>query len=89
MVAGTHANAAFTYKSQRGEKQRLEFDPPIVVTDTTTSVNVTLSVDVDSWFVNVETGADLNPSDTNDESDIDDAIKESFRGFEDNDKSGN
>ncbi len=89
VVAGIHADTAFTYKSRRGEKQRLEFDPPLVVTDTTTLVNVTLSVDVYSWFVNFETGADLNPSDPNDESDIDDAIRESFRGFEDNDKSGN
>lgn len=88
VVAGTHADTTFVFKSQRGEKQRLEFDPPIVVTDTTTSVNVTLSVDVDSWFVNFETNANLNPSDADDESDIDDAIRESFRGFEDNDKSG-
>ena len=60
----------------------------MAVTDTTEQVNVTLSVDVNSWFVDPQDGTDLDPTDPNDESSIDNAIKESFRGFVDNDKDG-
>ena len=89
VVAGTHSGTAFVFKSRRTANQRLEFDPPLVVTDTTGAVNVTLSVDVDSWFVDLQTGADLSPSDPQDETKLDNAISKSFRGFVDNDKSGN
>lgn len=89
VVTGTHSDTTFVFKSRRTARQRLEFDPPLVITDTTGTVNVTLSVDLSSWFVDSESGVDLNPSDEQDESDIDNAISKSFRGFVDNDKSGN
>ena len=84
----TMGDTSFTFKSRRTAKQRLEFDPPLVITDTTGTVNVTLSVDVNSWFIDANDGTDLDPTDEADESEIDNAIKESFRGFRDDDKSG-
>lgn len=89
VVTGIHSDTTFVFKSRRTANQRLEFDPPLVITDTTGTVNVTLSVDLNSWFVDSNTGADLNPSDDGDETKIDNAISKSFRGFVDNDKSGN
>lgn len=89
VVAGTYGDTTFVFKSRRTANQRLEFDPRLTVTDTTTAVNVTLSVDVNSWFVNPQTGGDLSPNDPQDESDIDNAISKSFRGFVDNNRSGN
>ena len=88
VVAGTHGDSAYVFKSNRTAKQRIEFDPALAVTDTTGLVTVTLSVDVFSWFVDPQDSTDLDPTDPNDESSIDNAIKKSFRGFVDNDKDG-
>jgi hypothetical protein len=86
VVAGLHGTTAFTYKSRSTAKQRIVFDSALVITDTTSSANVTLAVDVDSWFVSNK--GDLDPTNPQDENDIDKAIKASFRGFVDNDKRG-
>jgi hypothetical protein len=88
VVSGSIAGTAFTFKSRRTAKQRVEFDPPLVIDDATGTVNVTLSVDVNSWFVDFPDGGDLDPNNPDDESNIDNAISKSFRGFVDNDKSG-
>ncbi len=87
VVKGTYLNSAFTFKSRSTPQQKIKFDPDLVVTDTTTFVNVTLSVDVMSWFVD-KNGDNLDPTNEDDESDIDGAIKDSFKGFMDNDKNG-
>lgn len=89
VVSGSVGGTTFTFKSRRTANQRLEFDPPLVITDTTGTVNVTLSIDVNSWFVDTNSGADLDPTTENDENEIDNAIKDSFKGFLDNDRSGN
>jgi len=87
VVKGTYLDTAFTFKSRATPQQKIKFDPDLVVTDTTTFVNVTLSVDVMSWFVDNK-GEDLDPTNERDESDIDSAIRSSFKGFVDNNKSG-
>ncbi len=59
-----------------------------MIADTTGQVNVTLSIDVNSWFSDMNSGADLDPTNPADESSIDNAIAASFRGFVDNDRRG-
>lgn len=88
VVKGMYGGQPFTFKSRRTAKQRINIQPALMITDTTTAVNVTLSVDVHSWFVDPDDGALLNPTDEGDESAIDDAIKESFRAYRDDDKDG-
>ena len=88
VVAGTRGDSSFVFKSRRTANQRVEFDPPLVISDTTGQVNVTLSVDVNSWFIDKNSGAALDPTNPDDESSIDNAITESFKGFVDNDKRG-
>ncbi len=88
VVTGLHGTTAFTYKSRSTANQRIIFDSALVITDTTTAVNVTLAVDVDSWFISINNGADLDPTDPQNENDIDKAIRASFRGFVDNAKKG-
>jgi hypothetical protein len=88
VVKGSYDGQPFTFKSRRTAKQRIDIQPALAITDTTTAVNVTLSVDVHSWFIDPDDGALLNPTDEGDESEIDDAIKESFRAYRDDDKDG-
>ncbi len=86
VVTGLYDTTAFTYKSRSTANQRIVFDSALVITDTTNSVNVTLSVDVNSWFVSNQ--GNLDPTDAKDENAIDRAIRSSFRGFVDNGKKG-
>jgi len=89
IVSGVlHDTIAFTYKSSRSAKQKIHIDPELVVTDSTPDVNVSLTVDVNSWFIGLN-GAELDPTDPDDENKIDAAIKRSFRAFEDNGHRGN
>ena len=87
VVKGLYESQPFVFKSRKTTRQRVNLDPGLAVSDTTTSVNVTLSVDLNRWFVDKD-GNPLNPTDAGDENDIDDAIRRSFRGFEDNDRDG-
>ena len=87
VIKGTYEGTAFTFKSRKSTKQRVEIDPPLVIDEEGLEVNVTLTVDVDSWFQD-EDGNPLNPLDEGDEDEIDDAIRESFRGFRDDGRHG-
>lgn len=87
VVKGTYDGSAFTFKSRKSTKQRVDIDPPLVIDEDGLEVNVTLTVDVDSWFMD-EDGNPLNPLEEDDEDEIDDAIRRSFRGFRDDDRRG-
>ena len=88
VIDGTYEGTAFTFKSRRSTKQRVDIDPPLVIDEEGLEVNVTLTVDVNSWFMD-EDGNPLNPLEEGDEDEIDDAIRRSFRGFRDDDRQGN
>lgn len=60
-VKGTFDGTAFTFTSAVDVEQELTISPPLVVTDTTTSTNVTIFVSLDGWFV-TSTGALIDPS---------------------------
>lgn len=86
IIEGTFNQQSFTYRSRVNMSQEHEFATPLMVEEGQ-EVNVTLLVDISQWFVD-ENGNDLDPTDENNRSEIDDSIKRSVEVFEDNDEDG-
>ncbi len=90
-VQGFYNGQPFTYETDIDEEQEYDLVPPLVVDEMTTSVNVTLKIDVDAWF-RTGSGDLVNPQDANKggqyESLVNENIKQSFEAFEDNDRDG-
>ena len=89
-VTGSYNGAPFTYTSGLDAEQELPLVPALVVTDGGTATNVTLRVDVQSWF---SVGGQLvNPATGNtggaNESVIKENVKNSFKAFEDDNRDG-
>lgn len=88
IISGTYNGENFTYRSNENMDQELELATPLVITEDTESINVTLRVDLSNWFVD-ENGNPLDPFSIDNASDIDDSIERSFENaFEDNDQDG-
>jgi len=87
VVQGSYDGINFTYKSRRTANQHVDIEPPIVITDTVTFVNVTMLVDVNSWFMDSDSTM-LNPSDSSNFTEIDNAIVRSFKAIKDNNHNG-
>lgn len=89
-VQGTFNGQPFVFTSDLNVDQEFELFPPLVVDDTTTSTNVTVLVDLSTWFV--VGGTLVNPELGNKgrdfESEIKENIKRSIEAFEDRDKDG-
>jgi hypothetical protein len=85
VVKGSFNGTPFVYKSGKSAHQILSF-PNQVVVSTTLKSNVTLSVKPYRWFL--KNGDYMNPMDSANINDIDNNIKDSFKGFRDNDKNG-
>lgn len=49
-VKGTYNGKDFLFRSKREFRHEFKFDPPIEVTDSTQTLNLNLSIDVDRWF---------------------------------------
>lgn len=90
-VQGTFNGAAFTYESDLDVEQELPLQPPLVITDTTTSTNVTIFVNLDAWFRQGD-GSLVDPATANkgraNENLVRDNIIASIRAFEDKDRDG-
>lgn len=87
-VEGTYNGTPFVYVTDRSASREIEFQPPLVVDATGTSV--TINVDVSTWFkVNGEV---VNPAQatpgTQLRESVDKNIKYSFRGYRDRDRDG-
>jgi hypothetical protein len=78
VVRGTYDGAAFTYKSRKTAQQRIDFSPDLEITSPDITLDVALTVDLDSWFVGQD-GEELSPLNDSDSNDIDDAIRRSIR----------
>ena len=89
-VQGTFNGQTFTFETDLDVEQELSLAPPMVV-DETTATNVTVRVDVSTWFRSV-TGALIDPATGNkggqNESEVKETIKDSFKAFEDEDRDG-
>ena len=81
--------SAFVFESDLDVEQELALVPALVVTQGS-SLNVTVFVDVRTWFVvggNLVGPATANKGEPN-ESAVANNIKDSFKAFEDDDRSG-
>jgi hypothetical protein len=90
-VRGSFNGVAFTFESDLDVEQENKLPKPIVVSETTTSTNVTMSVNLDAWF-RTAGGSLIDPGTANkggqNESVVKENIKVSFRAFEDHDRDG-
>lgn len=94
-VTGTYSQAGtrsdFIYTSELGAEQELFIDPPLTVADGV-ATNVTLRVDVSSWFLNGGGTALINPASANkgqaNESVVKDRIQASIDAFHDDNHDG-
>lgn len=87
VVQGSYDGVNFTYKSRRTANQHVDIEPSLVITDTVTFVNVTMQVDVNSWFMDSDSTM-LNPADSSNSTKIDNAIVRSFKAIKDNNHNG-
>ncbi len=89
-VEGTFNGAPFTYLTDLNEDQEYALVPPLVV-DGSSAVNLTLSIDVTTWFVALD-GSHVNPTSANkggpNEDLVEDNIERSIEVFEDDDRDG-
>lgn len=94
-VTGTYslagARSDFVYTSELGAEQEVFIDPPLTVSDGV-ATNVTLRVDIGSWFLNAGGTALVNPATANkgqpNESVVKDHIQASIDVFHDDDRDG-
>ena len=91
LVEGTFNGQPFMYESDLDVEQENEINPPLVIGAGTTSTNVTLRVDLSTWFRD-QSGALVDPNSGNkggqNESIVKENIKKSFKAFEDENRNG-
>jgi len=89
-VQGTFNGEPFVYESDLDVEQENRLDPPLEVMDAAAGTNVTMYVDLSTWFLNGT--ALVNPLSANkgggNEGIVKENIKQSFRAFEDRDRDG-
>jgi len=76
----------FTFTSDVRAEVEMDFAAPLTVD--ANSTNLTIDVDVGSWFKDA-TGAVIDPTNSANQETIEHAIRASLRAFEDNDHDGN
>jgi len=84
-VEGTFKGAPFVFTSSVNSKLEMEFDPALVIDETTK--NATVSIDVRRWFLN-SSNAVIDPTIGTNQSQIETNIRRSFHAFEDDDERG-
>ena len=88
-VVGSWNGVPFVFTSDVSAEQETEFSPPLTV-DGTTGTDLTLFVDISTWFL--VNGALVDPSQATDQqplaSQVKENIKASIRAFEDDDRDG-
>ena len=90
-VQGTFNDVAFTYVTDLNEEQEFDLIPPLVIDENTASTNLTIVLDLATWFVDAQ-GNLIDPGSANrggdNENLVRDNIKASIEAFEDKDKDG-
>lgn len=91
-VRGTYNGTAFEFTSRLDAEQEFTFSPPLVIDASGSSTNLTIRVDVSTWFRNGATGPLIDPSTANpggaNQSTVENNIERSFKAFEDKDHDG-
>lgn len=90
-VEGAFNSSPFVYVTDLNEDQEVALVPPLTITDESGPTNVTLTVDVDSWFRRAD-GSLVDPTTANEggpnEKLVEDNIELSVEGYEDDDFDG-
>ncbi len=90
-VEGSFNGEAFVFLQDLNEEQEIALLPPVTVDATTSAINVTLEIDVETWFVNGD-GFLINPVSANVGNDleglVEENIKNSIDAFKDDDRDG-
>jgi len=88
-VEGTFKGTPFVFTSPVRSKLEMDFDPALVIDETTK--NATVSIDVRKWFLNTD-GSVIDPSTatsgSNTQLTIENNIRRSFHAFEDDNERG-
>ena len=88
-VEGTFKGTAFVFTTAVRSRLEMEFDPPLVIDETTK--NATIAIDVRKWFQNPD-GSVIDPSTATPGSasllQVENNIRRSFHAFEDDDERG-
>ncbi len=84
-VVGSWNTVPFEYTSDLNEDQEIQLATPLVVDENSGPVNVTFSIDVDSWVWDASGTALMDP---NGDDNWKHNIKNSIEGFEDHDHDG-
>lgn len=91
-VRGTFNGTAFTYSTPMDQEQELTFAPPLVVDASGSNANLTIRMDVTTWFRAGGTGALISPATANvgqpNEGAVRENIKNSIEAYEDDDRDG-
>lgn len=87
LILGVFNGNPFTFVSDLDKDQEKEFQPPLVLTENSSSTNVVLSVNLAGWFVD-ENSNPLDPSLIDNKSKIENNIKDSIDVYEDEDDDG-
>lgn len=77
---------SFVYKSRLNVKQKIDLVQPIAVSGTEPAVNTTMLISSNGWFK--ENNSILDPSDSKNETKIDNNIRSSVRAYKDKNKDG-
>ena len=90
-VRGWYNGAEFTYVTDLMDEQKYDLVPALVIGDGTTSTNITLHLDISSWFADVS-GDLVDPETANkgepNENLVTNNIRNSIDVFEDSDRDG-
>ncbi len=87
VVKGFYNGTHFVFKSHRSAEVHIKLNPPLNISDSLSSYNATVKVDVSQWFVD-QNGNIIDPTNPNNEEAISQAIRRSFHAFEDNNHDG-
>ena len=91
-VRGTFNGTPFTYTTPIDQEQEFEFATPLVVDVSGANTNLTIRMDVRTWFRVGGTGALIDPASANvgqpNEGAVRENIKNSIEAFEDDDRDG-
>lgn len=87
IIEGLYNATSFTLNIDQDFEQETDLVPPLIIDSATTSANITMTIDVESWFLDQD-GMPLDPGDPANLSIIKNNIANSFDAFEDNDNDG-
>ncbi len=91
-VTGSYNGTAFTFTTSLDAEEEIALVPPLVIDASGSTTNVTMRLDVTTWFRNGTAGPFVNPATANqggaNQSLVENNIKNSIKAFRDHDRDG-